>query len=362
MRLLFVIPLVALTLSSCAPTSQTPDISNEMAAEEAALQRELVVKQNMKMARRLDDVSAPILMANAELCGDMVTSYIGTELATKDAFSKEYQQTMADLYGVDVLPTITMIAKNSPAYGKLKIGDMINQINGQTVPQGRKGLEFIQNKLEDNEAANAVFLDIDRRGEPLNIRIQPVLACDSPVRLSSSDAVNAAADGKSIIVTKGMMRFVENDTELATVVGHELAHNSRAHIDSKTGNAVIGGILGAAVSVAIGVNITDLGAQIGAGVNSQAFEAEADYVGLYHTARAGYNISSAPNLWRRIAASNPGAIHLAGSTHPSTAKRFLALEATVKEINAKKARGEKLIPEEREVATAQDQQKSGLND
>ena len=39
----------------------------------------------------------------------------------------------------------------------------------------------------------------------------------------------------------------------------------------------------------------------------------------------------------------------------------MALEAAVKEINAKKAAGKKLIPEEREVLSPQDGEKKGLN-
>ena len=360
MRFYLILPAVAFTLMSCAPTTLTPNISNEMASAEAALQRELAVKENMKMARRLENVSAPILMANVPLCGDLIAPYVGAEFLTKDSVSKDYQQTMADLYGVDMWPTVTMIARKTPAAGTLKIGDMVTHINGEALPEGKKSLKVLQDRIAENADAEPMQLKIDRNGKAQSVKLKPVHACNSPVRLAMSDVVNAAADGENIIVTKGMMRFVENDTELATVIGHELAHNTRSHLSAKRGNAMIGGILGAVASAAIGVNITDLGAQIGAGVNSQAFEAEADYVGLYHTARGGYNIDNAPDLWRRMAASNPAAIHIAGSTHPSTAKRFLALEATVKEIRAKKARGAKLIPEEREIEQPE-KEKAGLN-
>lgn len=354
-----VLPLAIalLTLQACAPTTQTPNISGEMAQKEARLQRELAVKGNMKAAQRLANVSAPILIKNAELCGDLVAPYLGTELGTKANYPKDYQETMANLYGVGEYPTVTMVANKTPAAGRLRVGDMVTHANGQVLTKGKKSLTEINKVIAETPQNQSLALTVDRNGVPQNITVKPVLACDSPVRLASSDAVNAFADGKSIGVTKGMIRFVENDTELATVIGHELAHNTREHMSSKRGNAIIGGILGAALSVAIGVNVTDLGAQLGAGANSQGFESEADYVGLYHTARAGYNIADAPNLWRRMAASNPGAIHIAGGSHPSTAKRFLSLEAAVKEINAKKAAGKRLVPEEREVVTHQSEER-----
>ncbi len=356
--LLFV---VAIITQACAPTTQTPSISNDMAQDEAALQRELAVKENFKYVQRLENVAAPILMNNTELCGDLVAPYLGVELATKDGFSKEYQQTMADLYGVGAYPTVTLVAAKAPAAGKLDVGDMVTHVNGVALPQGKRSVaEFY--KLIAASENQTVNLSVDRSGNAKNVSVKPVLACNSPVRLSISDSVNAFADGKQIGVTKGMMRFVESDAELATVIGHELAHNTRAHIPAKRGNAIIGGVLGVAVSIATGINVTGLGSQLGAGVNSQAFEAEADYVGLYHTARGGYAISHTPNLWRRIAASSPGAINLSGSTHPSTAKRFLALEATVKEINAKKAAGLPLLPEEKAAQNNTDSEQSSLND
>lgn len=352
---------VTLSMSACAPTSQTPNISSASAQKEAEIQRELAVKENMQMARKLENVAAPILMANASLCGDLIATYIGGDFVTKDSVSKNYQNTMANLYGVGDYPTLTMVGRGTPAAAKLRIGDMVTHVNGEALPSGKKSLDALDEALAENKKAAPMTFTIDRAGQSQTVMIDPVHACDSPVRLTSVDDVNASADGEKINITKGMMRFVENDTELATVIGHELAHNTRAHIDSKRGNAMVGLVLGAVTSAVIGVNVTDLGTQLGAAANSQAFEEEADYIGLYHAARAGYNISDAPNLWRRMAANNARGIHLAGGTHPSSAKRFLALEATVQEINAKRARGEKLIPEEKEVQQYQEREKGGVN-
>ena len=45
--------------------------------------------------------------------------------------------------------------------------------------------------------------------------------------------------------------------------------------------------------------------------------------------------------------ANPRSISLIGTTHPSTAKRYLAIEKAVEEIQRKRVNGELLIPEER---------------
>ena len=64
---------------------------------------------------------------------------------------------------------------------------------------------------------------------------------------------------------------------------------------------------------------------------AQEFEAEADYVGMYFMARAGYSIDGVENFWRRMSAESPRSIRLA-YTHPTNAERFLVLTATREEI------------------------------
>ena len=92
--------------------------------------------------------------------------------------------------------------------------------------------------------------------------------------------------------------------------------------------------------------MTNLGAEAGAAAFSQEFESEADYVGVYHAARAGFDVSNAATMWRRMGTKNPRSISLLGTTHPSTAKRYLAIEKAVQEIELKRQAGLPLVPEE----------------
>ncbi len=140
----------------------------------------------------------------------------------------------------------------------------------------------------------------------------PEAACDYPVLLDKRDVVNAFADGNQIYITQGMLRFVDNPGELATVVAHELAHNMMGHRAAKETNMVAGAgvglifdILAAAAGVNTGGDFMRIGAEAGAGAFSQDFEAEADYVGVYLMARGGYDIDLAPNFWRRMAVIDP---------------------------------------------------------
>ena len=76
---------------------------------------------------------------------------------------------------------------------------------------------------------------------------------------------------------------------------------------------------------------------------SKAFEQEADHVGLYISRRAGYNLDSMPNIWRRMAAGNPSGIYNA-STHPTYPERYIAMQQTINEIRAKEKAGQPLLP------------------
>lgn len=169
--------------------------------------------------------------------------------------------------------------------------------------------------------------------------------CNFPVLLVEDQDINAFADGEKVYIPVGMIRFVENDDELALVVGHELAHNILTHTNKKFGNAVLGTLVDVLVLATTGVDTGGAFGDVGARAYSQGFESEADYLGLYITARAGYDIDRATMLWRRMAIEHPSAIiKTYNGTHPSTPERFTSLSAAADEIKSKQTSGLALLP------------------
>jgi predicted Zn-dependent protease len=167
--------------------------------------------------------------------------------------------------------------------------------------------------------------------------------------LNPQQAINAFADGKSIMIARGMMSFARDDNELALVIAHEMAHNAMRHLDARKQNMGIGLLADIATVVLTRGAVNPNFASLGAGAYSQEFEAEADYVGLYIMANAGLPIEDAPKFWRRMAAAHPASIRSNHSaSHPSTAYRMVALEAAVKEIQAKQAQRVALVPNMRD--------------
>ncbi len=170
-------------------------------------------------------------------------------------------------------------------------------------------------------------------------------------RLSRDEELNSKADGKNIIIYTGMMRFMQSDDELAVVMGHEFTHNLMRHIKSQEYNATWGMLIGAVGDelanihgINTGWEMASAGAEIGALTYGSDFEREADYIGLYVMARAGYDIKKAPFLWRRMSIEDEGGIYIS-TTHPSNPERFVALQKTIDEIEFKRANHIELLPD-----------------
>lgn len=178
-------------------------------------------------------------------------------------------------------------------------------------------------------------------------------ACVYKVQFAPREqGVNAHADGNNVVVYPALIDFAKDDNQLAFVISHEFAHNILGHVASQQQNVLGGGILGTLLDVAAasqGVNTQGqfgkLGGNIGMLRYSQDFEEEADYVGLYILARAGYSIEDAPNFWRAMSLADPDGIYGSSvGTHPSNSTRYIAMNKAIAEIRAKQQAGLPITP------------------
>ncbi len=352
-------PLFVVILVSCAtPTAKTPKVSTPEIEREAHKQRVIVLKSHMETKFKLWDVSFKLTNGATSLCKEK-TMFSGFQFITKDFFDGDYRDAAIDLYDLGELPKIIHVIEKSPAHeAGLQVGDEILSIEGKSLPTSPEKVGEFMKSLPDNLVS--LQMVVRRNAQRLAIELHRKECCDYGIVLVPSDEVNAWADGRRVSVTKGMMRFVENDLELATIVSHELAHNIRGHVDMTEKHQMAGAFFGllldigaAVVGVNTGGQFTQLGMQAGQMMYSKDMEREADYVGMYILASSGYDFQESPNVFRKWGSSHPGSIETKyASSHPSTPERFIALEKAVEEINGKKAKGLALVPEEKQVTIA----------
>lgn len=153
------------------------------------------------------------------------------------------------------------------------------------------------------------------------------------VRANEANA-NASADG-TIVVYTGILPVTQSEAGLAVVVGHEVAHVVARHSGERLSQMVVAqNLTNLAAAFASPQYQGAVGAALGLGAQygvlmpfSRAHESEADHLGLYYMAKAGYDPAEAPRLWERMGASSKGAPPEWLSTHPSHATRITQLRA-----------------------------------
>jgi hypothetical protein len=350
--IVFLLVSSGLFISCATPKSKPPVVNSSEIQEEAKKQRILVLKTQMEAQYRLRNVSSRVLAGASSLC-DKKGLYGGFMFVHKELFLPEYREAIAELYGVQDLAKVIYVFDKSPCEkAGLRPGDEIVSINNEPFPKTLFEIRTLMSSLTTRAVLN---MEVLRDGSTFYIDVEQANYCDYPVLMSNTDIVNAGADGEIIYVTRGLIRFLESDSELATAISHELAHNIRGHVKMAKKNAVagdIGGLLLDIAAAAAGVNtqgaLTRAGMNYGKSLYSKDMEREADYVGLYILALSGYDIIGAPNVFRRLGTSNPKNIEgKYAASHPSTPERYVALEKTVEEILRKQSSELPLIPEEK---------------
>lgn len=155
--------------------------------------------------------------------------------------------------------------------------------------------------------------------------------------LIKSSEVNAfCMPGGKIVVYEGILPYTQNETGLAVVLGHEVAHAVAKHSNERMsqqlatqyGTAIIGTAVNnqsAAVQQAASVAM-GLGTQYGVLLPfSRKQELEADELGLIFMAMAGYDPRQAEAFWTRMSQQGSSTPEFM-STHPSDGTRIKEIQ------------------------------------
>ncbi len=152
-----------------------------------------------------------------------------------------------------------------------------------------------------------------------------------------SDDVNAfAAPGGYIFVTIGLYRLLENEADLAGVLGHEIGHVIRKHHLKLLQQGKLLEAGSQALTKQVGGNdkvqqLIGSGAEIVARSLDKTAEFEADRIGVVLATRAGYDSYGLPGVLQQIGhfAKDEGRVALLFKTHPLPDDRLAQLDAAM---------------------------------
>jgi predicted Zn-dependent protease len=153
-----------------------------------------------------------------------------------------------------------------------------------------------------------------------------------------SKEVNAwCMPGGKVVVYSGLLPVTQNETALAIVVGHEIAHAIAKHGSERMSEAMMQQLGGVALQVALSQKPQEtqdlflqsyaIGSTVGAMLPwSRQQETEADQYGLIFAAMAGYNPQEAIAFWQRMSSAGGAKPPEFLSTHPSDESRMRKLK------------------------------------
>lgn len=310
------IPILAFLAAATAPAEPPPPPDVAMQALHA--QDQLVEAVGYRLAT-----------ANADLCVGAKPNP-GFVVQTLEQYDRPYRAAAAQALGLGEWPGVTAVAPDAPAEAAgLRVGDALTAVNDIALPrliaQPAKGdfgrTEKAQRLLADKFAPGHAVLSIVRAGHALTVDVTALPACPGEFEVVTDNEMNSDADGAHVQISSRMVALTQSDADLAAVLAHELAHNVLRHRMRLDALHVSRGLLGQ-----FGRNASLI----------RQTESEADRLGIYLLARAGYSPAAAMDFWHRLRAS----VRTWGdTTHPGWKERLAAMQAETDRIRASGSTG-----------------------
>jgi Zn-dependent protease with chaperone function len=156
--------------------------------------------------------------------------------------------------------------------------------------------------------------------------------------LVNNSTVNAwCMPGGKVVVYSGILEYTKDETGLAVVMSHEIAHAIARHGNERMSQQLMVALGGISLSLALSqkpeetknifLTCYGVGSSLGLLAYSRTHEYEADKIGMVFMALAGYDPSKAVDFWERMSKISGTKIPQFLSTHPSDENRIKAVKA-----------------------------------
>ncbi|TCP98793.1 hypothetical protein C8J46_104342 [Sphingomonas sp. PP-F2F-A104-K0414] len=278
---------------------------------------------------RLATIAYRLTTANAPLC-DRLQPQIGMPIHALSQYAPAARATATAVFGFESLIGVEAVVAGAPAdRAGIAANDSLVAI-GETALPGLPAANAPENAAARDRAEAAIAeaplrqplrLTVLRKGQRHAIAVTPVAGCRSRFEILLGSGLDASADGSVVQIGE---RFFEGytDAEIAVVVSHELAHNILRHRSRLDAAKINRGLL------------AELGRN---GRLIRETEDQADLLGIYLLANAGFDPMSAPKFWRDKGGAVDGGL-FRSRTHASSKARANALEAVAQAIAANPVR------------------------
>ncbi len=372
-------------LAACAtPSTSFPVIPEAQVQAAALIDQRASVEARLDRLARVQAIAWPLLVGNVGLCHERRADRFGISIGndrTIRSLADGFTLEQVNAIGYDASPVVLNVSAGSPAAlagivrGSVPVRVGGTEINGEMKALNGALADFteLREKAKEADRSDAegaselpvlpvVFRQPD--GSELEADLAPETVCSIPINVSERDAVNANTGGTSVNMFRGLLTYMQNDDDVAIVVAHEIGHVIGRHVPKQRRNSYTSGMIVWGVPLALGASIFDgffgsalerwAGVETPPGqagmtrvlngvLGTRSFEREADYIGMYVAARGGVDISNAENVFAAFSKLSPTSTY-GVRTHPTTPERQLAIKAAREEIEAKRAAGELLIP------------------
>ncbi|MFH0913618.1 MAG: M48 family metallopeptidase [Candidatus Omnitrophota bacterium] len=332
-----VIPII---LSGCA-TITGPAVSRE---EIDRAREEFKVKAlayQIKQLQRLQEIGSRLMAAiPAEDIKQNPQPFLGITCSQIDKY-------LAKVYNLSVQKGVVIIGvrDKSPAHNiGLQPADVLVAFNKTAIANFSR-YQAVASRFKIGQL---VEIEILRGSQQLifNTSIGHI-PLNLPIIMVDDQQVNAATNGKLIVVTYGLVNFAKSDDEIAAVLGHELAHAVRGHVTKAQGGQILTFLAALALGIAAESQSPGSGEGVMRGVSqignifsatySRDLEREADYFGAKFVYYSGYDVDTCATVEERFAIEMPATmVESYLSTHPSSHERVVRVRKAIEELKAGK--------------------------
>jgi len=358
---LFLFPFLFTFLGACnqVPLNSTTSTSPSTSASPSVYQnspskvngassitiRDPVIDTLLERQERIYRIAAPLIIKNAVLCRTQARPLLGFTAKNQYSYPPELSVAARQSLGLDERLQVMQILDGSGAMrAGLKRGDILQTIQDITIPTGPQAEPEAARMLSPIlKNLTEINITVIRQTQPITVNVPLTLACAFAIDVGNTQNVNAYADGRRILLTRGLLDWLSTDEDVAVIIAREIAHNVLQHAKQlqqmATLSIVIDNLLlfkpdQVAANSSNGIKITP-----------EKMDQDADRLALFMLARAGYDLASFTRVMQKLAQiPNASQANTYPALHPWTEGRQSVIQSTMKEIRQKQSAKKALVP------------------